>query len=169
MESVLRSDVSTETSLDPESGSFLMPKIEEIPLSALEQLILRSQETLFEAQSIFPLDIVPDRLIIDMSKVTIMYRDFFNIGTEHTILLNEVRDVDVENYLITASLRILVSGPGVIWTTIENLHKCDAMKAKHLIEGLLLARAEHIDFQELGHVDRIAKITALGTWNHLRK
>jgi hypothetical protein len=136
-------------------------------LGSLDSLLQGSGETLFETQAIFPFDFVPDRLLVDMAKVTILYREFFGMGTEHTILLNEIRDVDVETGLLTANLRILVSGPGVLWTGIEYLHKHDAMAAKHLIEGLLIARAEHCDLRGLSMPERVSKLSALGKWNHM--
>jgi hypothetical protein len=160
MEPLLRSDVSLETALSPRSGR-LLP-------SAIDSLIQKSQGTLFETKAIFPFDFVPDQLLIDMSKVTILYREFFGMGTEHTILLNEIRNVDVEIHLLTATLLILVSGPGVIWTSIEYLHKRDALLAKHIIEGLLIAKAEKCDLQGMSIPERVEKLVSLGKWNHFK-
>ena len=142
--------------------------MESVACSA-DTLIERAQTVIFDASSIFPLDIVPDRLIIDLSKIVIMYREPLGQETEHTILLSEVRDVDIEvNYFI-GTLRILVSGPGVMWTSITNLHKRDAVTAKHLIEGLLISKAEQYDLSMLSISDLIARLALVGNWNHGQK
>ena len=133
-------------------------------MESTDVLIERYSTVLFNTHSIFPLDIVPDRLVIDLSKVVIIFREPLGMETEHTILLNEVRDVDVEvNYFI-GTLRILVSGPGVMWTSITNLHKNDAIKAKHLIEGLLVAKAEHCDLTTFTGNELIRRLISLGNW-----
>ena len=134
-------------------------------MESTDTLIERFGTVIFDVHSIFPLDIVPDRLVIDLSKIIIVFREPLGMETEHTILPNEVRDVDVDvNYFI-GTLRILVSGPGVMWTSITNLHKSDAVKAKHLIEGLLVAKAEHCDLTTFSGSELIKRLIALGNWN----
>lgn len=132
---------------------------------SVDELIERSQTVIFDCYAIFPLDIVPDRILIDLTKIIIIYREPLGMETEHTILLNEVRDVDVDVTYFIGTLRILASGVGLMWTSITNLHKKDAMLAKHLIEGLLIARAEHYDFNHFAKEELIHQLALLGTWN----
>ena len=162
MEPLVTPVVAQEKSNPDRRGVFTRSTDIQAHPKTIHSLVAKSQECLLEIHSIFPLDMFPDRLMVDMSKVVIAYRDFLGIGTEHTILLNEIRDVDVDLSLITANLQFLVSGPGVIWTGIKNLHKHEAMRAKHLIEGLLIAKAEQADFQNISLQERIDMLVLLG-------
>ncbi len=129
---------------------------------ALESLIVRSHLVLLQIRSIFPLDLWPDKLVIDMSKLTIYSRQFLGVTTEHTIMLDEIRDIDLETTPLYATLRVLVSGPGGIWTSISNLRKEDGRKAKHILEGLLIARVERCDLEGLSLKDLVQKLCVLG-------
>lgn len=129
---------------------------------ALEGLIIRSQLVLLQVGSIFPLDLWPDRMVIDMSKVTIFSRQFLGVTTIHTIMLDEIRDVDLETTPFYATLRILVSGPGGVWTSISNLRKEDGRRAKHIIDGLLIARVERCNLEGLSLNDLVQKLCVLG-------
>ena len=131
----------------------------------IETLVERSQDVVFEARSVFPLDVFPDHIIIDRSKVVIVFREMLGFETEHTILLNEVRDVDAELGYFIGSLKILVSGPGVQWTSITNLRKNDARRGKQIIDGLLIAKNENCDLDDLSHAEMVKQLTALGSWN----
>jgi hypothetical protein len=129
---------------------------------ALETLITRSHLVLLQVRSIFPLDLWPDRMILDMSKVTIFSRQFLGLTTEHTIMLDEIRDVDLESNPICSTLRILITGPGGMWTSITNLRRQDAQKAKFILEGLIIARLERCNLEGLILGDLVQKLCVLG-------
>ena len=129
----------------------------------VEDLLERSNDIVFQAHSIFPLDIVPDHLIIDRSKVVVIFRELLGVYTEHTILLNEIRDVDTECDYFVGTLKILVSGPGVLWTTITNLRKRDTIKARDIINGLLIAQNEQCDLRFLNHDEMVHTLVELGS------
>jgi hypothetical protein len=129
---------------------------------AIESLITRSHLVLLQIKSIFPLDILPDRLVLDMSKVTIYSRQFLGTTTEHAIMLDEIRDVDLETSAFYSTLRILVSGPSGMWTTITNLKKSEGRLAKYVLEGLLIARKENCNLSGLGKEELVNKLCLIG-------
>jgi len=132
---------------------------------AIGTLIRDSHEVIFRASSYFPLDLVPDRLIIDVNKITIISRELLGMETEHTVLLDEVRDVDVTvNYFLgTLSILGTSNGPGSGWTLITNLRKQDAYRAKAIIEGLLIARREQCDLSDLKPEELVRMVIAIGS------
>lgn len=129
---------------------------------AIEVLITRSHLVLLQARSIFPLDLWPDTLQLDMSKVVIFSRRSFGLTTEHTIMLDEIRDIDLEITPFFATLRILVSDPSGMWTSISNLRKHDAFRAKYILEGLLIARSEKCNLEGMTQDELIHKLCLLG-------
>ena len=134
--------------------------------SQLDGLVKDAQKTVFKASSVFPFDIVPDRLVIDLTKVVIVRRELFGMETEHTILLDEVRDVDAEVNYFLGSLRILGSGPGAVWTSVNNLRKNDVHQAKDIIEGLLIAKRAQWDLTQVKSGELTQQVSALGGWDH---
>lgn len=117
-------------------------------------ILKRMSELVQEAQTVilnisaFPLvDIFPDKLIVDESKVSILYNYFWGSETIDSVLIENISDVTVEAGLILATLKITNSSnvrfPTVM--TLCNLRKHDAFKARRIIQGLISAHKHGIN------------------------
>jgi len=119
-------------------------------LKQLNELVHESQTVILNI-SAFPLfDIFPDRLIVDESKVNIIYRYFWGSETIDSVLIENISDVTIEAGLLLATLRITNSSnvrfPVIM--TISNLRKHDAFRARRIIQGLISAHKHGINLSQ---------------------
>lgn len=110
---------------------------------------LASQPTIiFETQSVFPLQLFPDRLIIESDTITIVHRTLTSKGV-FPILLDNLNSVSVNRDLLFAALTFELTGyennPG----GITHLWPGDAAKAKRYIMGLLNAKKQGVDVSKI--------------------
>ncbi len=116
----------------------------------LHHLMNRSQTPLLEVTTVFPFDLFPDTIVIDATKVHIIDREFFFTEEIHSIPIKNIVDIYVDTGPFFATLRIL---PQLIFqnqiTQIPKLWKSDAMKARDVIQGLILATKENINVTNL--------------------
>lgn len=129
-----------------------------------ESIVVRHEIEIMHVKSVFPFTLFPDTLIIDTTKVTISKQQL--IATEHitTIPLKDVADVTVQTVLFLASITIKympqATSPGMnkpIDVRISNLKRRDAIKAKEVLKGILVAKAEDINIANL-KPDEIVKV-----------
>ncbi|HUQ85634.1 MAG TPA: hypothetical protein VM077_04880 [Candidatus Limnocylindrales bacterium] len=131
----------------------------------LDVLVSRSNKILLHAKSIFPFDFFPNTLTIDANKVDIVISTFFYTETVTSVLLKEIMDVRVEISLFMGKL-IIDYGPHPLKIStvyVPTLWKKDALKAKEIIEGMLVVyRAENIDTTKLKPEETIEEIKEVG-------
>lgn len=131
----------------------------------LDILVSRADKILLQAHGIFPFDFFPDTLTIDANKVNIIIKTFFATETATSVLIKEIMDVRVESSLFFGKL-IIDYGPHPLKVStvyIPTLHKKDALKAKEIIEGMLVVyRGENIDTTRLKPEDTLDEIKQIG-------
>jgi hypothetical protein len=130
----------------------------------LESVMNRREKILLKCKTLFPFDLFPSTLLIDTLKISIVRKSFF--ATEHvtTIPLKDLADVFVQTALVIASLSIEYRPQSTNMSfelrsskiTIYNLRRADALKAKDILKGVLIAREEDIDTTKL-NVDKAAE------------
>ena len=111
---------------------------------------------LLRAESVFPFTIFTDTIIIDTTKISIAKRQLFSTEYIITIPLKDLGDVNVQTVLFLGSLFIKYmpqsTSPGMLEPVnvrIPNLRREDAIKAKNILKGVLVAKAEEIDIAKL--------------------
>jgi hypothetical protein len=121
-----------------------------------EAIAARHDIELFRAKSVFPFALFPDTIIIDTTKVSVSKKQLFATEYITTIPLKDLSDVNVQTVLFLASLGIKympqASSPGMneaIAVNIPNMKREDAIRAKNILKGILVARAEEIDIAKL--------------------
>ncbi len=95
---------------------------------------------LLTIRSVFPLDIFPDQITIGKYAVTVVKRSFFKTGLNETLPVDQITAVDIVAGPIFASL--IIKQGLVPSQELQNLWKLDAMRAKTLIEELMLKRRQ---------------------------
>ena len=125
----------------------------------LEHLMGKSRTPLLQIETVFPFDFFPDTLIVDTTKVHIIIREFFASEEIHSIPIANIVDVYVETGPLFATLRIL---PQLVFehqvTEITKLWKTDAVKARDMIQGLIVAIKEDIDVSKLPEEEDVSKL-----------
>jgi hypothetical protein len=131
----------------------------------LDILASRADKILFKAKGLFPFDFFPNTITIDANKVNIIISTFFLTETVTSILLKEIMDVRVETTLFLGKL-IIDYGPHPLKVTtvyVPSLWKKDALKAKEIIEGILVIyRSENIDTTKLKPEETLDEVKDIG-------
>lgn len=106
----------------------------------------------------FPWQLIPDQIVIDQSKLTFEYRHILHTENIRTILLQDVYKVEVTYVLLIAAL--VINNSEVY--KIPFLHRRDAVRAKQIITGLLVARRENINLEEVSPDTLVGKLVEIG-------
>lgn len=128
----------------------------------LDDLVDKSSKVLFKATTAGFFDLFPDRLTIDTEKVNIIYREFWASGRVHSIFIKNISDVFIDTDLIRAALTIVDMGFVDNSVTVRNLKKNDAIRARRIIQGLVVATKNDIDLSKIDDGQLVAKIEELG-------
>lgn len=115
----------------------------------LQMLRDNAGELLFSCTSIFPFTLFPDTVSIDPNKVDITHRLFFFSKNIRTLLIEDIRFVNVATNLFFAQLHFEVVGYEKNPDPVRFLSKKDAIKAKQIITGLIAARKKNVSLKNV--------------------
>lgn len=134
-------------------------------IDKFEAVLGGSKRVLLKTSSIFPFDLFPDEITIDETKVSIVYHEFFFSDEVHSITIDMIKDIDVETGPLFATLKIVPDGYPGRPMELRFLKKKDAIKARQIIQGLIIARKHGIDPTKIQSEDFLEKIELMGTTN----
>jgi hypothetical protein len=129
----------------------------------LSELAHMSNDILFKCQTVFPFDFFPDTIVIDKTKVNIVFKMFFWSETVHSIMLKNIKDIQVDSNVFFATLTIIPDVYVGQATSVSYLHKSCALEARRIIQGLMLCYREGLDISDLDTRDIKGKIETVGT------
>jgi len=127
-----------------------------------ESIHSTSNIVLYECKSVFPFQLVPDLLSVDLHKVNIITKSFPFIKNIQSIYIDDVSEVDVNTSLIFGSLTIKDKFFADQAHTITHLKISEAMKARRIIQGLIIAVREQIDLSRIDEKELVRKLEDLG-------
>ncbi len=104
------------------------------------QALSSEEAILYRTKPIFPLDIIPNELIIKEKSVSIIWNYAINSNTQ-TMLLKDIGYVTINDNKFVASLVISYKSP-LENIEISNLKPQDAYEAKSIIEKLMIQISE---------------------------
>lgn len=122
-----------------------------------EDMILRSNEVLVRATTVFPLTFFPDTVILDRTKLTVIRRNFFFSEDVMSIRIEDILNVsaNIGPFFgsITIATRVMSTDDHF---TIYNFWREDVMHLKHMIHGYVIARhnnipCDHLTLEQLTH------------------
>ncbi len=120
----------------------------------------RQDIVVLRVESVFPFSLFPDTLIIDTTKITIAKKQLFLTEYITTIPLKDLGDVNVQTFLFLATVVLKYmpqsNSPGTnepVTLSISNLKRKDAIKAKNILKGAIVAKVEEIDIAKLSPED----------------
>ena len=129
----------------------------------LRRLVRRSNDLLATATTVFPLQLFPDKITIDRTKVTIVRRSFFFTHEVMSIRIEDILNVStsVGPFFgsITLASRIMSSEDHF---TINFFWRDDAIRLKHIIQGYVIAQHNNIKTSHLSRDELIKTLTELG-------
>lgn len=128
-----------------------------------EKMVSEAGKELYRCEAVFPFDIFPDQIIIDLNKVNIIKKMFFYTGRVHSVFIQDITDVFVSTSIFFATLEIIDSGFKENSIKIPFLKKDHASKARRIIQGLIVAKKQQIDLSAVGDVPNLTeKLEKLG-------
>ena len=126
-------------------------------------IVNASNVILFRTSSVFPFDFFPDEISIDECKVNIVYHEFFLTEDIHSVTIDMIKDIKIEHGPFLATLKIVPDGyPGQL-LEVHNLKRKDAIKARLIIQGLIVARKEGFDPAKITISNFVNRIQSLGS------
>ncbi|RJQ25972.1 hypothetical protein C4577_04465 [Candidatus Parcubacteria bacterium] len=129
-----------------------------------QSLVDNSKKILFKTKAVFPFDFFPDELTIDFNKVNLIIRDFFGSGRVHSVFIKDISDVFVYKTPFFSTIEIVDVGFVENSIKMKFLKNKDAMRARRIIQGLIITSKQDIDLAVLGLEipDIIKKLEELG-------
>lgn len=128
-----------------------------------EDLVDRSKKVLYKLQSVKPMDPFPDIVEIDVSQVHITFTSFFRSKRLHSIAIKDISDVFVETSYFFATLKIVDRNFIENEVSVPYLKREEAIKAKKIVQGLMIGDREKIDFSQIHDGDLAKKLEELGS------
>jgi hypothetical protein len=122
----------------------------------------KAQDILFKADTIFPLTLFPDTIILDREKLTVATRYFFKTAKIVSVPISSISSAEVDVGPFFGSLH-MASKYFVQNTYLVNfLSRSDAMKLGHLLQGFIISQEKSIDLTDIDKEDLLILLEDLG-------
>ncbi len=131
----------------------------------LDELVDRSNTVLMRISTVFPFTFFPIKLIINPIKIDLINTFFFESEQVHSTLISDITDVTVNTDLFFATLEIRDSGFHDQLISVPYLRKSEAMKARRVIQGLIMAMKNGIDPSKIPADELLEKAEQIGRSN----
>lgn len=160
-------DKPRKTSLKKETTQFGDKEWQEDIKSSVEEekldlLVAQSARVILDIKSVFPFNFFPDELLIDETKVSIHTNYFFYTKEIRSMEYSDIFNVVTNQGLFFAKLEIVDRYFSQQSITIDFLKKSDALLARRLIQGLVIAKKEKVDTTSMSTEDLIYKLSDVG-------
>ncbi|MEK7605143.1 MAG: hypothetical protein AAB478_01325 [Patescibacteria group bacterium] len=137
-------------------------KNEKVNEERLNTLVRGSHQPLFHLSNVFPFDLFTDEITVEIAQVNVIKRYFFATAHLHTIPIKNIADIFLETSLFFASIKIVDISYIESSIQVEYLKKEEACKARRIIQGLVTAKKEDIDFNKIPAKSLVQAIESLG-------
>ena len=131
-------------------------------ISKLDKLVDRSQNILYRIKAVFPFNFFTDEIIIDASKVNVIRRIFVKTGNVRSVTYEDIFEVSVNYSLFFATLEVADRFFQEAPIIINYLKKSEALKARRIIQGMLIALKEKVQIDQIENKILINKLEELG-------
>ncbi len=129
----------------------------------LRKVVKESSQVLGSANTVFPLTLFPDSVIVDRSKITIIKRDFFWTSRVISIQIEDILNIEAGVGPFFGSLNIASRVmSSVDHFRIDYFWRADAIFLKHLIQGYVIAKHNKLDISQLTKEELLETLTGLG-------
>lgn len=132
------------------------------PEEKIHELAVKSSQVLFTTEAVFPFDLFPDILTVTANKIDIVQSNFFASRQTSSIPLRDIASVEVQTSPFFATLSIINMRYPMEPHVINYLKKNEAIKAKTIIDGLLVALSQGADIAEIEPNTLLKEIEKVG-------
>jgi hypothetical protein len=131
----------------------------------LENLSKNSQKVLYKCTSVFPFDLFPDEISIEPTQINVKRKTFFFTSRLISVPIKNISDVIVQTAPLFASIKVVDQFFEENSFQIDYLKKDEAVQARKIIQGLIIASKEGVDVSRIQPDMLIKKTAKLG---HMR-
>lgn len=129
----------------------------------LKKVVKRSHEILGSANTVFPVTLFPDTIIVDRTKLSIIQRDFFWTSNTISFQIEDILNVSCGIGPMFGSLTIASR----VMSTVDHfrvnyLWRKDAIFLKHLIQGHVIAKQSKLETDHLTREEMVETLCELG-------
>ena len=132
-------------------------------IDKLRNIARKSHEVLVSVNTVFPLTFFIDTVIVDRTKVTIIYRTFFFTARTISIRIEDILNVTCSVGPFFGS--VMISSRVMNSTDhfeVNRMWRHDATVLKHIIQGYMIALHNKVDTDQLSRDELIEHLTELG-------
>ncbi len=147
----------------PQKPKIDEPSEEKASTQKLDEMVEMVGKPLLQIRTVFPFVLFPNEIIIDIHKISIVYRHFFASEQIHSVLIRDISDVLVETSPFFATLKIIDIGYTDNSIDIAYLKKSEGNLARRVIQGLAMAHKNNVDLTKVERQDLVEKLESLGT------
>jgi hypothetical protein len=128
----------------------------------LSELVAKDTQVLYQAQTFFPLDLFPKKIVIYLTHIDVI--DLIYFGSKHveTILIKDIYSVQSQTNPFFGALKIVNRQITIPEVNIEKLRASEAVKLRNIIQGLVIATVYKTDVMEMQPTELVPKLEELG-------
>ncbi len=155
------SQPNPDSQSDNKKGDQTVPELD--PAAKLKKIVKQSHEVLASANTVFPVSLFPDTVVVDRTKVTITRRNFFWSSDTMSIRIEDVLNVSASVGPLFGSLTVASR----VMSTIDHFQinffwRNDAIHLKHIIQGYVIAQHNNLDTAHLSKDELVNTLKELG-------
>jgi hypothetical protein len=151
---------------DPtDSLLFTKPKATKKEIDADEELntlVEKGTKCLYKVTAVFPFDLFPNQITVDVNQINIVIKEFFWSERRHSIHIKDIMDVFIDTSLLFSTIKIVDRGYADNGIEIKYLKTSEAIKLRRIIQGLIIAHRQQIDLANVDSENLVEKIEELG-------
>lgn len=126
------------------------------------EMARKSMQVLYQTRTVFPFDFFPDTLTITANKIEVVNSSFFGSNQTTSVPLRDIANVEIQTSPFFATVRIINIRFPMHPLTLQYLKKPDAIKAKNIIDGLLVAISQGADITAIEPEQFLREIEQVG-------
>ena len=128
----------------------------------LNKLARGSARVILDIKAVFPFNFFPDEVIADEAKVSVHTNYFFYNKEVRSIEYKDIFNIAVQQGLFFATLEIVDRFFSQDPLIIPYLKKKDAIKARRILQGMIITKNEKIETQDLSINELVDKLERIG-------
>ncbi|PIZ65085.1 hypothetical protein CO051_05735 [Candidatus Roizmanbacteria bacterium CG_4_9_14_0_2_um_filter_39_13] len=115
-----------------------------------------------DIKTVFPFDFFQDEVIVDTTKVSIHIHYFFYSKEVRSVQFKDIFSVIVQQGVFFASLELVDKFFSEQPIIVRHLWKKDAIKARRIIQGMIIAQKQSIDIRTIPVKELVSKLETIG-------
>lgn len=129
----------------------------------MDKLIQANSTVIMRLSTVFPLDLFPKELVIDLNKVSVFNHQLADIGQVNSTQIQDIADINVETGLFFAKISIYDKNFKDQPLELDYLPKKQTIRAKRILLGLNMTHRKKIDLTSFSPEEIVQKVEQLGT------